>query len=393
MSRAGIIYTCKKKSSKEQCRLEFLENHPEWEYVRVKGDGNCLFRSMGEFYSRTGMILPGVDDPTDYVELRKYITGQFKNYVLQHNYLSTIIANDDAEDRRRKKIKNAERNIVTILNDLPQNCVWDTAAFEHMLPFIPSILNANLAIYKINVDNTISRTLLTPNDGPEVPITISLFLASNHYGLLYPTIPPNAALPVNEELEAVLIASKKQANLNAALKQLSLNNADLNSAIKASLEQQKINTQKQNQYNSVIHGVVQMSINNMKKKSASTRKKPPVGKLPPPVYNSNSSVVSNASLASNVSWNNSTNIANIQKKYPYTKQTVKNLKESLNVFNVPYSSKSKKEELYGTFILKMKEDVNQRIRASLQTKKQERKYANKLATRKAEREKRRSLKK
>lgn len=359
--RVQSTFICTKKS-KDACQKEFLESRPELEYVRVPGDGNCFFRSLAAYYERTGEQIVGITDPTDFEELRRYIVHRFGEQIAQDDELREIFL----------PALN-ERPINIILSELATSCVWDVPVFEMMVERVPSILNINLRIFRINSDKgkyTVTESLYTPRDERfnKNRTTICIFLASSHYGLIFPK---------NRKL------SQGQKNMNAAIA-ASLQNIEITEV-----------THRQKQMNNNAKLAVNIAkLNIVNKKPLKTRKKPTVGVLPVRVLSnySNSSVVSPASPASPVSWNNGMNIEEIQQEYPYKKYTIKDIKEYLNVFNIDYNAKSKKDELYGTFIWKMKEDINERTRNTLQTKKQTKKFAAKESARKEARQARRTLK-
>jgi hypothetical protein len=50
-------YMCDENKSERECREEFINNHPYFEYVYVPGDGNCLFHTLAEFYRRSGKTI------------------------------------------------------------------------------------------------------------------------------------------------------------------------------------------------------------------------------------------------------------------------------------------------------------------------------------------------
>lgn len=363
-ARVQRTFVCTKKTE-DACRKEFLERHPELEYVRVEGDGNCFFRSLAAYYERTGEQIAGVTHPTDFEELRRYIVHRFGQQIAQDNELRDIFL----------PALN-ERPINVILAELATSCVWDVPVFEMMVERVPIILNSNLRIFRINRNNgryTVTESLHTPHDEKFNPnrTTISIFLASSHYGLIFPR---------NH------ILSKEQQNMNAAIA-ASMQNIELTEA-----KQQ----QKQMNNNAKLAANI-AKLNIVNKKPLKTRRKPTVGVLPVAPFRvlsnySNSSAVSPASPASPISWNNGMNIEEIQEEYPYRKYTIKDIKEYLNAYNINYNSKSKKDELYGTFIWRMKEDINERTRHALHTKKQAKKFATKESVRKAAREARRTIK-
>ena len=44
-----LRHVCKAKTQ-SGCREEFFKLHPTLAYVKVDGDGNCFFRSLGAYY-------------------------------------------------------------------------------------------------------------------------------------------------------------------------------------------------------------------------------------------------------------------------------------------------------------------------------------------------------
>ena len=351
-SRVVNTYTCKAKTQ-SACKNEFLKAHPELEYVQVEGDGNCFFRSLAAYYKRTGRRINGVSNPTDYRELRGYIVSRFREQIYADSELHMIMTAMN------------ERPLEEVLAELARSCVWDVPAFEMMVERVPIILNVNLRIYKINREGghyTVTEALHTPYDRLPVGTTISIFLASSHYGLIYSNRNNNNTRrrgQVNTNLNAAIAASIQTAENEKRMRQM-INN----SKIAEELQQLEINS----------------------KKSA-TRRKPKVGVLPViiPNYNSNSSNVSNASIASSIAPFNGFNIENAKSAHPYKTTTVKSLKEMLNVYGIEYHPKDTKETLYGEFIMAFVSNIDQRTKNKLQKNKQAAKYASKVASRKAAR--------
>lgn len=63
-SRVKSTFICKKKSTPASCKAQFLTHKKdELQYVEVKGDGNCFFRSIAAYYKRTGKHVDGVTNP------------------------------------------------------------------------------------------------------------------------------------------------------------------------------------------------------------------------------------------------------------------------------------------------------------------------------------------
>ena len=236
-SRVRSTFTCKAKSTQDSCRQQFLYAHPELKYVKVLGDGNCFFRAIAAYYKRTGEDLDGVRDPTDYRELRDYIVRRFKEQINEDPELHSIL------------MALNDRPINTILSELAKTCVWNVPAFEMMVERVPILLNINLIIYKIRRGKsgpyTVTESIHTPHDGPPVPTTISIFLASSHYGLIFPIDAESLVSDENEnenndenenenENNNALQAAMKASLYNNNSKSNS-NNNDLQAAMKASL--------------------------------------------------------------------------------------------------------------------------------------------------------------
>jgi hypothetical protein len=360
-TRVVSTYRCKAKTQ-DACRREFLKEHPQLEYVKVDGDGNCFFRSIAAYYKRTGQKINGVRNPTDYHELRQYIVGRLREQIYADEELHMIMTAMN------------ERPLEMVLDELAKTCVWNVPAFEMMVERVPIILNVNLRIYKINHEDeqyTITEALHTPYDRLPVGTTISIFLASNHYGLIYSNRNNNNTRRKRQEnmnMNAAIAASIQTAENAAYIKQMK-NNANF----AEQLHKLEINSKK-----------------------SVTRRKPTVGVLPvvapvvAPAYNSNSSNVSNASNASSIASFNGFNIENAKNQYPFKTTTIKDIKEMLHVYGIEYDSKAKKEELYGEFIMAFVSNINQRTKNKLQKNKQAVKYNSKVASRKAARNARRA---
>jgi hypothetical protein len=245
-SRVRSTFTCKAKSTQDSCRQQFLYAHPELKYVKVLGDGNCFFRAIAEYYKRTGEDLDGVRDPTDYRELRDYIVRRFKEQINEDPELHSIL------------MALNDRPINKIISELAKTCVWNVPAFEMMVERVPILLNINLIIYKVRRGKsgpyTVTESLHTPHDGPPAPTTISIFLASNHYGLIFPIDAESLVSDENEDENENENENNNalQAAINASLynnskSKLKSNNNALHAAMKASL----YNNSKSNSNNSI----------------------------------------------------------------------------------------------------------------------------------------------
>lgn len=401
--RVRSIFPCNQGKSESICKKQFLKEHPQFEFVDVEGDGNCMFRAIAEFYRRSGRTVPGIAHPENYIELRRYAVEQFIRFIMDNIDIQMGLIDIDYQFRlqrheqhkehlqntmiflkkSKKSIQQAlaalppivERTAEQILDELREVGSWDNAAFDMMVERVPAILNVNLSIYIINPPTSqnknyvVSNYMHTPNDGPEAFTTIHLILADNHYGLLYPK-------------------NQENANLNAAIA------ASMHNAERVAHNQQQIN----NNNARFAEQLQQLQINN---KPRSTRKKPSVGVLPivannvannvaPNSYHSNSSIVSNTSLASSIGSFNGFSIENAQEEYPYKTTTVKQLKELLDTYGIKYGSKDTKETLYGLFLMAFMENINKRTRVKLQSNKHSAKQASKVASRKAARNARRA---
>ena len=342
---------CKKGQSAAQCKSDFLHAHPEFEHVKVLGDGNCFFRSIAAYYTRNPHLkINGVHNPTDHNELRKYVVHRFGQQIM-----------NDAELREAYLPALNARPIDTILSELATTCTCNVPVFEMMVERTAPILNINIRLFRMN-EEKIERnkplhknnTMLTitesfyPSRTP-VPTTISIFLVRGHYELLYPT-------NLNSNMEAAIAASMNSYNMNKLA------------------HQQHINNQK------YAEEFQQLNIHN---------KKPAVE---PNSYNSNSSAVSNASNTSSIGSINGYNIENAKEDYPYKTTTVKEIKDTLDGYGIKYYSKDTKETLYGALLMAFIKNTDRRTKNILQSHKQAAKQAKKEATRKAERNARRALK-
>ena len=180
------VFKCQGINEKEdRCRLGFLREHPEFEYISISDkstctfNSHCIFKAISEFYRRSGMTVPGITHPDQYEELRRYVVEQFERYISNHP---------------NTQIK--------------------------LFEYIPTILNINLSIYmrepsfKIYPFNrgplqyVISNYMLTPHNGPKANATISVFISDRYYDLLY-----SIKDPINTNI-----------NLAASMHKLSLNN-------------------------------------------------------------------------------------------------------------------------------------------------------------------------
>lgn len=319
---------------------EFLDANPELEYVRVDSDGNCFFRSLAAYYARTGEQIPGIADPTDFHELRTYIVRQFGELIPR-----------DAELRAVLPAMN-ERPIKTILSELSKTCVWNVPVFEMMVERVSDILHVNLMIYRVNTNEgkySVTWRLYTPRRGPAAT-NISVFLASNHYGLIFPRARSRtAALAAsyarqannNANLNAAIAASMNQLKLNnTRRKKASHNNANLNAAIAASMNQLRLNANNENMRRAMA---ASMLVSNFDASfepgaAASTRKKKSAHGSPK---------AASAAASANAS---GVSVENIQQQIPYKTTTVVKIKKMLDDMGIAYSSKDRKEELYGLLV-------------------------------------------
>ena len=379
-------YICKAKTQ-SACAKEFLNVHPELKYVEVEGDGNCFFRSLAAYYKlHPELSIDGIHNPTNFNELRQYIVYRFGQQI-----------NEDDELRNIFLPALNERPIEIILSELATTCIWNVPVFEMMIERVSTILNINLRLYRINRQQgtplTVTESFYTPSPGLIADTTISVFLASNHYGLIIPTgnvhgMPVVAAKKKPSKTMKKSAANKKeQENINAAI------NASMYNYEMAAFKQQMNNAK-------FAEELQQLQISN-KKNISKKQKKPKVGVLPiiaqnvvhnvaPNSYHSNSSFISNASLASSVGSFNGFNIENAKKQYPYGKTKATEIKEMLDAYGIEYPSKASKETLYGEFLMAFVANINERTRVTLQSKKHSVKQNKKVTSRKAARNARRA---
>lgn len=356
-------FTCEKGRNTTQCKSDFLDAHPEFEHVKVLGDGNCFFRSIAAYYERNkGLKIDGVHNPTDHKELRRYVVHQFGQQIT------------NPQDEHEMELSSVylpalnERPIEKILTQLATTCTWNVPAFEVMVERTAPILNINLRLFRMNQEKIDPNKELTKNNTrltitesfyhsrTPVSTTISILLIGGHYELLYPT-------NLNSNMEAAIAASMNGYSTNSYSMNKLANPQHIN-----------MNNQK------YAEEFQQLKINNKKLAAA------------PNSYDSNSSVVSNASFASSVDSLNG-NIENAKKEYPYKTTTVKEIKAMLDNYGIEYHSKDNKEMLYGTFLIAFMENTTQRTKTILQQQKQASKQANKVASRKVARNAKRATKK
>jgi hypothetical protein len=331
---------CKKGQSAAQCKVDFLDAHPEFEHVKVLGDGNCFFRSIAAYYQRNPQLtIDGVHDPKDHNELRQYVVHRFGQQIT------------DPQDNYEKEFRDVylpalnERSVEEILSELATTCTWNVPVFEMMVERTAPILNINLRLFRMNEEKIDPNKPLHKNNKiltitesfyhsrTPVPTTISILLIGGHYELLYPIHAINASLATNL---AALELSNKPSTASQSKK----------------------------------------------------HKKPSVGILSVSLPNhSNSPMYSPASNVSSIDSFNGFAIENIENQYPYKTITVAQIKKSLNAYGISYGSKNKKESLYGTFLMAFKENINKRTANTLKKAKQAAKNANKHQSKKASKNK------
>ena len=376
------------------CLPTFLENHAEFQYVQVPDDGDCFFHSIAAYYARTGERVEGIKDPTNPLELRRYIVKEFIKMVGENSDLRSTLSN---------------KNISSI-KDLAKRGVWARNSFDTMISVVPAILHINLEIYGVYPDTgqfIITRTMY---EG-DARSTISLFLASNHYGLLYPidgiNLRSNGKKAINvkvianieaqriadEEATTKLLDSyKKQASAprkphKKVVSKPSINQeqANLNAAIAASI--QNLNIQNKHVVNNAAFAasLQKLHFNNENQNNHSNA----------------SSIVSNVSSVGSINgYNIEQAQQNLQENLSINhmrNMKLSNLRNILNQYKVNYNKKATKkklhknlEPLYGDFLLAYVANVNQRTKKTLKNIK----YNKKVASRKvAHNERRQSRKK
>jgi hypothetical protein len=163
----------------------------------VPSDGNCFFRAIAAYYRRTGDRIDRVSaagvNPIRYHQLRRYIVNELGKQLREDPVMKNTLQgmyNDPKKPHRYNKMKiNGEISIEKILSTLARTCKWNLPAFEMMVERVPIILNINLILYKIVGNSSqyyVTKSIHTPYDGAPVATTISIFLESNHYGLIFP---------------------------------------------------------------------------------------------------------------------------------------------------------------------------------------------------------------
>ena len=148
------------------------------EYVYVNPDGDCFFRSIAEYYQRTGEEIDV--NVTNVTELRHYIIGILR---------SLIDGNDEESTHLRAKIlegvnnKNSEERLIQIFKTLSDPYLYDVDAFDIMVEITPRILNVNLRLIAKGPYGISDRIIKAPINNAS---TIILCLYKSHFGLLYP---------------------------------------------------------------------------------------------------------------------------------------------------------------------------------------------------------------
>jgi len=210
------ILFCDDPEDSRSCLPTFEREHPEFQYVKVLDDGNCFFHSIAAYYARTGEQIRGVRNPTDHIELRRYIVQEFMKILETDHDLRSTLSNANYKSRR----------------NLAKSGEWAMNSFDTMVSTVSTILHSNLHIYGVNKvthpENppayAITKAVYRPkhNHGRDLP-TISLFLANNHYGLLYPIDGVNRRTEAQKRAEISVLENaekKAQENANATAKLL-----------------------------------------------------------------------------------------------------------------------------------------------------------------------------
>jgi hypothetical protein len=196
------------------CLQQFLKNHSALTYVRIKPDGDCFFSSIAEYYKRTGGQIDGLANPTDVIALREFIMDRARKIIDSDEILHQLILTTEpkkisksAQKKLLQKKKQSvqemneeemneeemnEERLDNIFDELSERYVFEVPAFDVIVQITSRILNVNLSIYSVT-GNIVSNTLYRAPNPPrnrDVP-TIILYLATKHYGLLYPAAGPN----------------------------------------------------------------------------------------------------------------------------------------------------------------------------------------------------------
>lgn len=368
-------FPCNQGKSESKCKAQFLEENPQFQFIDVIGDGNCMFRAIAEFYRLSGKPLPPIAYPENYAEpyevLRAYVVEQFSDYVLDdEDTQGTLVILDydhrlQQQEEYKKQLQDnmmyyknkknietiqqqidslppiLERDIPTILTELAKTCEWNNAAFDMMGQRVATILHINTSIYIVNPPNkqhanyVVDNYVQTPNNGPEADTTVHLILADGHYGLLYPTGNAHGMSAVAAHKKSPSKAKtqkKKPSSLNSQNSSAFgvFNNEEVNNSIVAKQLQMEYNAE-------LAQELQQLSIGNSpspkKKNPLSAKKKPSVGKFPSPQA--------------------SFNKATAQNRIPYESITVDAMKILLGNYSllpkIPENTTEKKR-LYRTFI-------------------------------------------
>ena len=403
-------YMCDKNKSESQCMDEFISDHPQFEYIYVPGDGNCLFHTLAEFYRRSGR-----PDPPSHEELRSFIVQKFniimekkeavvqellidQDYRLreeqqkqykQHAYTTISYLAQKGENVTNAVIELSslqpivQRNLETIIAELGQSSSWYNAAFDLMVDSIPAILNVNLSMYivrsptenrpYISIDNVVT----TPNGGPEVYTTIYLLLSENHYGLLYPKNSRTLKnmIRINKEVleqrsarkaaelagvpysQVSELARQQSPAMPAAMPAASGNNNLNVASIAASFNSLHLNNERRRQ-NENAHLSAALA-NSLRSANINTRRRQKEQVKRNAAFAASLNIGNNnEKYANELGINNGININTIKTYYPYQTTTRDDLRRELNRYKIPYNLKNKKEALYGAFLMAYKEDIN-----------------------------------
>jgi len=159
-------------------RLKDYLRNQNLEYVYVNPDGDCFFRSIAEYYQRTGEEIDV--NVTNVIELRHYIIG------ILH---SLIDGNDEESTYLRARIlegannENSGERLIQIFKTLSDPELYDVDAFDIMVQMLPRILNVNLRLIADGPYGISDRITESPIPSAS---TIILCLFGSHFGLLYP---------------------------------------------------------------------------------------------------------------------------------------------------------------------------------------------------------------
>jgi len=181
--RITTIKQCRPRVQAKTCLNEFLqENH--WLEIPIKGDGNCFFRTIEEYYKRTGIESHAPHASRDHIWFRNHIVNFIKEMIIDElispdpndwEIINKLLIEDDVNwNSNSNSNSNSNNNSNQSYNDdvefnnmiqqssldevqkiklyqtimqLKTPGIWDSDAFDIVPEYAAEALRININIY------------------------------------------------------------------------------------------------------------------------------------------------------------------------------------------------------------------------------------------------------